>query len=155
MPEVDINLDAAMPMIRTCLQRGQSVVFSPKGTSMLPMLQQGRDQVTLGPVTGALKKYDLPLYQRRNGCYVLHRVVKAGETYTCIGDNQFVYEPGLCQDQMIAVVTAFTHKGKSYSVNAWQYRLYCRFWYYSRPVRHFLLRVKSIISRYILHRNGR
>ncbi len=150
MPERDIKLDAAMPMIRSCLERGQSVTFSPKGISMLPMLRQGRDQVTLSPITGPLKKYDLPLYQRRDGTYVLHRVLKTGETYTCIGDNQFVYEPGLGPDQMIAVVTAFTRDGKPHSVNALSYRLYCRYWHYSRPVRHFLRRVINRIRRLAL-----
>ncbi len=147
MPERDIKLDAAMPMIRACLERGQSVTFSPKGTSMLPMLHQGRDQVTLSPLPGRLKKYDLPLYQRRDGCYVLHRVLKAEETYTMIGDNQFVYESGICDDQLIAIVSSFVRNGRTVSVTAWHYRLYCRFWQYSRPVRKLWRRLKNGIRR--------
>lgn len=124
-----------MPLIREFLQAGKNVRFSPKGTSMLPMLRQGRDTVILAPLTGKLKKFDLPLYQRDNGQYVLHRIVEVGQTYTCVGDNQIAKEEGLRHDQMIAVVVAFTRGEKRYSVKSFRYRLYCRYWCYSRPIR--------------------
>ena len=126
-----------MPLIRERLASGQSIRFLPRGISMLPMLRQGIDSVTLSPLPEKLKKYDLPLYQRDNGKYVLHRVTEVGETYTCMGDNQFAPETGLRQDQMIALVTAFTRGEKEYRVTDFSYRLYCRVWHYSRPVRHF------------------
>ena len=99
------------------------------------MLRQGVDRVVLSPVRGKLKKYDLPLYQRRDGSYVLHRIVRVEQTYTCMGDNQFVPEPGLEHEQIIGVVSAFSRGDKEYSVDSVGYRLYCRFWYYSRPLR--------------------
>ena len=128
-------MEELMPLMRERLAAGQSVCFSPKGISMLPMLRQGRDTVTLSPITGKLKKYDLPLYQRANGKYVLHRIVHVGETYTCAGDNQVVLEYGLRQEQMIAVVTAYTRDGKPHSVNSIGYRLYCRLWHHTRLLR--------------------
>ena len=131
------RLEQLMPLIRERLAMGQSVRFNPKGTSMLPMLRQGIDSVVLSPLPKKLKKYDLPLYQRDDGKYILHRIVKVGETYTCIGDNQFDYETGIRHDQLIAVVTAFTRGQKLHSVNELSYQLYCRFWHYSRGVRHF------------------
>ncbi len=94
----------------------------------------------LSPLPQRLKKYDFPLYRRENGQFVLHRVVKVGQRYTCIGDHQFVLEEGLCHEQMLAVVTGFVRKGKTYSVAHPGYWLYCRFWHYSRPIRHFWLR---------------
>ena len=136
-----------MPLIRERLVEGQSVSFSPRGTSMLPMLRQGVDSVTLSPLPKQLKKYDLPLYQRDNGQYVLHRIVGVGETYTCIGDNQFELEPGLRPDQMIALVTAFTRDGKRIEVTALGYRLYCRVWCAIRPVRHLWKRIRAVLGR--------
>ena len=133
----EVRLDDVIPQIRELLAKGQSVRIYPKGVSMLPMLRQGIDSVMLSPVKGKLKKYDLPLYRRDNGQYVLHRVVKAGDTYTCMGDNQFHKEPNLRHDQMIALVTAFYRNGKYHSVNEPTYRIYCRFWHYSRGLRHF------------------
>ena len=138
-----------MPLFMERLAAGQKVRFSPRGISMLPMLRQGRDCVILSPVPGKLRKYDLPLYRRDNGKYVLHRVVEAHDTYTCIGDNQFDFEPGLRHDQMIAVVTAFCRDGKEYSVRDWRYQAYCRFWHYSRPLRHFWRRGIGWIRRHL------
>ena len=96
-----------------------------------------------------LKKYDLPLYRRDDGKYVLHRVVEAGQTYTCIGDNQFVSEPGLRHDQMIALVTAFTRGKRTHQVTEPGYRLYCRLWHYSRPLRHFWRRGMGWLRRHL------
>ena len=64
-----VRLEELMPLIRERLAAGESVRFSPHGTSMLPMLKDGRDQVILSPLPEKLKKYDLPLYQRKNGQY--------------------------------------------------------------------------------------
>ena len=132
-----MRLEQLMPLIREYLAAGKTVKFSPRGISMLPMLRQGIDDVVLSPIPEKLKKYDLPLYQRDDGHFVLHRIVRVGETYTCIGDNQFELEHGLRHDQMIALVTAFYRNGKYHSVNELTYRIYCRFWHYSRGLRHF------------------
>jgi hypothetical protein len=131
------QLDDLMPLFREQLDAGKTVKFSPRGISMLPMLRQGIDSVVLSPVPEKLKKYDLPLYQRDDGKYILHRIVEVGQTYTCIGDNQFDCETGVRHDQIIAVVTAFTRGQQMHSVNELPYRLYCRVWHHSRGIRHF------------------
>ena len=143
------QLDNLMPLFRERLAAGQTVRFSPRGVSMLPMLRQGVDSVVLSPLPDRLRKYDLPLYQRDNGQYVLHRVVKVGETYTCIGDNQFDYEPGLRHDQMIALVTAFYRGDRLWRCDSPIYRLYCILWHHSRPVRHFWRRGIGWIRRHL------
>ena len=144
-----MRLEQLMPLMREYLAAGKTVKFSPRGISMLPMLRQGIDDVVLSPIPEKLKKYDLPLYQRDDGHFVLHRIVKAGETYTCTGDNQFELEHGLRHDQMIAVVTAFYRAGKYHSVNELGYRFYCRVWHYSRGLRHFWRRGKCWLRRHL------
>jgi hypothetical protein len=62
-----------LPLLQDELAAGRSVRFSPRGVSMLPMLVQGRDSVLLSPVPDKLKKYDLPLYRRKDGQYGLLR----------------------------------------------------------------------------------
>ena len=135
LSERNVRLEQLIPLIREQLADGRRVKFAPRGTSMLPMLRQGIDSVVLSPLPEKLKKFDLPLYQRDNGQYVLHRIVKAGETYTCMGDNQFVPEYGLRHEQMIGLVTAFCRDKKEISVTTFTHRVYCRLWHYSRPVR--------------------
>lgn len=146
MSERTVRLEELLPLMEEQLAAGQKVRFSPKGTSMLPMLRQGRDSVVLSPLPERLKPYDLPLYRRTDGQFVLHRVVKAEETYTCIGDNQYQLETGLRHEQMIAVVTAFVRGGREHSVEEWGYKLYCRLWNYSRPARYVWLRCKGIVK---------
>ncbi len=142
-----------MPIIRERLAEGQSVRFSPRGTSMLPMLRQEKDSVAISPLPERLNRYDLPLYQRANGQYVLHRVVEVQEsddgkmTYTCMGDNQFVKERGLTHEQMIAVVTAFYRGEREYPVTHFGYKCYCRLWYHSRRWRHLFRRGVNWLKR--------
>lgn len=141
------ELNNLMPLFRERLAAGQKIQFSPRGVSMLPMLRQGIDSVILSPVPEKLKKYELPLYQRDDGKYILHRIVEVDETYTCIGDNQFAYERGLRHDQMIAVVSAFTRGNREITVDHPVYRLYCILWHHSRGIRIFLRRVKNKLRR--------
>lgn len=129
------SLEELLPLIEECLAAGQSVSFSPRGISMLPMIVQGRDSVTLSRAPEKLKKFDIPLYRRKDGAFVLHRVVKAGDTYTCMGDNQFKAETGIAHEQVIGIVTSFTRKGRAYSVSCAGYRLYCVLWHVTRPAR--------------------
>ena len=144
-----------MPLIKESLALGQNVQFYPKGTSMLPMIRQGVDRVVFSPVSDKLRKFDLPLYQRASGQYVLHRVVHVGETYTCIGDNQFELEHNLRHDQIIAVVSAFYRGEHRYEVTDWRYRSYCWIWHYSRPVRHFWRRGVGWLRRHLKCKNHR
>ena len=143
------SMEELAPLMMERLAAGQSVLFSPKGVSMLPMLRQDRDSVVLSPLPERLKKYDLPLYRRENGQYVLHRIVKTGETFTCLGDNQFAPEPGLTRDQMIGVVTGFYRDEQFHDVREWGYRLYCRVWHHSRHLRRFWRRAKGWLRRHL------
>ena len=129
------RLDDLMPLFREKLAQGKTVRFYPKGTSMMPMLRQGIDSVVLSPLPKQLKKYDLPLYQRDNGQYVLHRIVKVGETYTCIGDNQYQYEHGVRPDQMIGLVTGFYRDQEYHSASELSHRTYRFLWHHSRNLR--------------------
>ncbi len=133
-----------MPQLQQSLEEGKHISFPPRGTSMLPMLRQGIDTVELTAAPEKLKKFDLPLYLRDNGQYVLHRIVKVGDAYTCVGDNQYELEYPVRQDQILAVTCAFTRNGKRIPVTAFSYRLYCVFWHYSRPIRHILVRMKYL-----------
>lgn len=149
LTERSVQLDQLMPLIREQLAAGKCVRFSPRGVSMLPMLRQGIDSVVLSPVPETLKKYDLPLYRRMDGRYLLHRIVQTGETYTCIGDNQFTYESGLSHSQMLALVTAFYRGERKWTVTSPMYRLYCIFWHHTRPVRHFWRRGMGWLRRHL------
>ena len=138
MSEKQVTLDELMPLIREQLACGQPVTFFPHGVSMLPLLREGRDSVTLSAPPERLKKYDIPLYQREDGQYVLHRVIKVRDTYTCMGDNQFVREEGISHAQIIAVCSAVTRDGRRIPADSVKMRFYAVLWHYSRFPRRVL-----------------
>jgi hypothetical protein len=141
LSEKQVTLEELMPLIREQLAGGQTVTFFPHGVSMLPLFREGKDSVTLSSPPKKLKKYDIALYQRQNGQYVLHRVARCGDTYTFIGDNQFVFEKNIQNEQIIAICTAFTRNGKRISANAFRWRLYAVLWGLLRPFRRVALGV--------------
>ena len=150
LPELQLQLDELMPVIRERLTSGNRVRFMPRGVSMLPMLRQGVDSVVLSAAPEKLKKYDLPLYQRLDGKYILHRIVGVGEEYyACIGDNQFRVELGVARQQIIAIVSGFYRKDRYYSTDNLGYQLYCRVWHYSRGLRYLWRKGVSRIKRHL------
>ena len=125
-----------MPLIGERLAAGYAVRYLPfRGISMLPMLRQGKDSVELSPLPSKLKKYDLPVYRRPNGQYVMHRVVAVKEDhYVCLGDNTEVFEK-IYPNQMLGIVSAFRRREKRIEVTNLTYQLYCRLWRPLRPLR--------------------
>ena len=69
-------MEELCPMIQELLAGGSTVQLTVTGISMRPMLLHRRDQVELAKAPSKLKRCDIPLYQRQNGSYVLHRIVK-------------------------------------------------------------------------------
>lgn len=149
-----VAMDDIMPLIREQMQNNGAVSFTPRGSSMLPMLRNNKDTVTLCRAEFPLKKYDLPLYVRDNGHYVLHRVVGVEENcYVMRGDNQFLDEPGIRDEQIIGIVHSFTRKNKTYDCKSPKYMLYCRIWVNTAGLRKYfriLRRIAGKIKRRIL-----
>ncbi len=76
------------PFIIEAIRDGGQFVFYPSGISMKPTIIPDEDCVILVEV-GELKKYDLVLFTRDDGKYVLHRIMKINNgQYTIKGDNQ-------------------------------------------------------------------
>ena len=145
----EIRFEDLMPLIKECLDKGHSIWIYPKGVSMRPMIRQEIDRVLLSPLPDKLSKYDLPFYQRDDGQFVLHRIIRVGETYTCVGDNQVDLETGVRREQMIAIVTAFSRGKKQISVNTFGYKLYCRYCHYFRLPRHLWRRGLGWLRRHL------
>lgn len=125
MSSKKIMMEQAYPVIKASLESGGSVTMTVNGKSMLPMLRDNVDTVTLQKPQGRLKKYDLPLYRRNDGSFVLHRVVGVNESgYIMCGDNQTAPEYGINDENIIGIVTEFTTRGKSYKSTYLPYRAY-------------------------------
>ena len=114
-------------------------VTTPKGTSMFPMLRGNHSILVVKPAL-PLKKHDVALYRRSNGEYVLHRVMGLNkEGYIFCGDNQWVLEYGITDEQIIATLSEWYKKDRTFTAEDLRYKRYVRFWCKSLKLRHFLL----------------
>ncbi len=135
------------------LESGGSVNFNPKGTSMLPTIHNDGDRVVIVSCKQALKKYDLPLYIRDDGQFVLHRIVKVNRdgTYNMCGDNQWRVEKNVRHDQLVGVVTQINRGGRQFSADNGLYKAYVRLWVNIMPIRHIFFgginRIKRILNK--------
>ena len=104
-----------IPLIKEKLNEDGKVIFTPKGTSMLPTIVGEVDTVSLVKPKFPLAKYSIPLYRRDDGSFVLHRVIgRKNGCYVMRGDNQFVKEKGIREDQIVGVVQSYTHNGEAF-----------------------------------------
>lgn len=138
-----ITLSDLIPTIREVVSRGQEATFIPYGISMKPMLTGGRDEIILIKPKFPLKPYDLPLYVRKNGMVVLHRVIRLNNKngkceYIMRGDNTWEDEYGIFEEDIVAVVSRFRRNGKWISADNSIYRFYAKWWHKCFGVRKLL-----------------
>ena len=119
------------------------LIYTNVGDSMYPLIKP-RDLLVIKKVSAPLKKFDIPLYKRDSGQYVLHRIVgiKNGEYFIC-GDNRFSIERGIEDRHIIGVLTDIIRNGEIIPVNSPRYRRY----EFLLPLRRSFLRVKRKLKR--------
>lgn len=134
------------------MAREGRLVYTNVGDSMWPLIRQGRDLVVIEKASGRLKKYDVPLYRRDSGQYVLHRVLRVRENdYILCGDNRWSREIGITDHHILGVLTTVVRDGKELSVTDWHYRAYVHLWCDLFPLRAFVLRGMHFLKRWRNH----
>ncbi len=136
--------DDLLVVLEDAFSRGQSVSFTPTGTSMLPMLDGTTDTVILSQKSSVLKKYDVVFYRRKSdNALILHRIVKViGDSLYCMsGDNQYYFDNNVHYNDIFAVVTSFTHNGKRYDSTSLVYRVYIRIILSKKKIRLFISKI--------------
>ena len=107
------------------LDRYPRLVRTNVGTSMLPLLRQGRDLFVVekrGP--DRLRAGDVVLYRRPPDQYVLHRIVKVRpKDYVILGDN-CVNREYVADGDILGVMTGFVRDGRQHAVTERGYGLY-------------------------------
>ena len=142
-------LEQLLPLIK----EGQTIEIRPQGTSMFPLLTEGRDSVIIQALGNDVpKRGDLLLYQRSNGLLVLHRVCRfQKDGCYFVGDNQTEVEGPLALAQILAKVTQIRRKGRLFSVKHPVYLLFSRAWLFLRPIRPYISRPLGTLWRAIHH----
>lgn len=143
-----ISMENLAPLLEEQLHHG-SATLPVTGSSMLPMLRNGRDIVELVPLDGTPHRGDVLFYRRPSGQYVLHRLIRMEDARTCLicGDNQWEREL-LSLDRVIARVKRFTHNGKWIDCKGNQvYQLYMKIWTALFPVRRPIIALRRCLGR--------
>lgn len=131
------------------------LTYRNTGTSMLPMLKQGRDLFSVECKNEKrCQKYDVVLYRRPPEQYVLHRIVEVrDEGYVILGDNCEKKEYGIKDEDIIGVLVFFVHKGKSVKTTCWKYKIYVHLWCWSYPIRKQFFHIKRLYGAVIRREN--
>lgn len=132
------------------LNRKGNITYTCRGVSMLPLLRQQKDLFTITKKQGRCRKYDVALYKRSDGAYVLHRIVKVlPDGYVFLGDNCINKEYDIKEEAVLGVMTSFVRDGKEYAADGGRYLVYAKVWYLLYPIRRLLKLFKLKILRII------
>lgn len=112
---------------------------------MEPLLHNRKSTVVIQAKNAPLKKYDVALYHRPTGEYVLHRVLKVLDgAYLICGDNR-IWKETVPEEWIIGVMTDYypNEHNQSISCSSKEYQQYLKkLWW-----RHSLLRLRSLVGR--------
>ena len=100
------------------IEKNGSLTYTNVGTSMMPLLRQGKDLFTVTKRNGEkCKKGDVVLYKRPPNKYILHRIVEVRKNdYVILGDNCINKEYGIKDIDIIGVMTSYVRNGKEHSI---------------------------------------
>lgn len=116
------------------------IVTKPKGTSMFPLIRSNNDDIYIVKPHKPPGLYDIPVYKRESGEYVMHRILgKDDRGYICCGDNQWTPEYGVTEDRIVGVLSQWWHKNRKHTTNDRGYRRYVKFWCCSLKLRRYML----------------
>ena len=140
--------DLIMEPLLGILDEAETVPLVISGSSMSPFLIHGRDTVYLSKPRRPLKKGDMVLYQRHNGAYVLHRILKADhDCCTMVGDAQTCPESGIQFHQIRAIVTAVCRKGRLLRSGCFVWDFFEKVWIRLVPLRPAMIRLYLLARR--------
>ncbi len=129
-----------------------------KGVSMWPLLYNQRDTIIVVKNTDRLKKYDIALFERKNGQLVMHRVTEVHDGYYYIVGDNCISGEKVSDDMVLGVLEGFWRKGKRYvdCKNGKAQKLYARIWVFFAPLRPLLLKAENLGRRIkrIVKKNG-
>ncbi|MGN0468822.1 MAG: nucleotidyltransferase family protein [Acutalibacteraceae bacterium] len=108
---------------------GKQVKLIVTGHSMTPFLADGRDEVLLEKMKEKPRVGDIVFYRRKNGRFILHRVVKIKENcFYAVGDAQSIKEGPIENKQIIAVCTGAVRKGKKIGKSNFVWQFFEKIW---------------------------
>ena len=131
------------------LDKEGTFVYTNSGNSMYPLIRPKGDLIVIKKPKIPLNKYDIPLYKRKSGEYVLHRVIAVkNDGYVIRGDNCTYSEKGIADSQIVGVLYSVIRGKKEVLINSLPQKIYAVVWNSLYIIRKplMLLRAKIIKS---------
>ncbi len=146
-----MGMDTSKADVEKLIREGRTVQIRPAGYSMYPMLVPGRDEAGLCRAdVRKLRRGAVILYRRKEGCLVLHRLVRIERgSFFAVGDNQTEVEGPLPLSQIRGVLLFFVRKGRYIPVSDPLDRIWARLWLFLPPVRGAVLKLGTKMPAFI------
>ena len=133
-----------MNKIEDIIEKEGYYISTSVGNSMLPFLSDRKDTIVIQK-RSQYKKFDVVLY-KRNGNYVLHRIIKVlPETFHIRGDNCY-YDEYIKHNEIIGVMVECYRGEKKVKIDAIAYKIYVYLRVYLYPIRRIFNKIKSKIK---------
>lgn len=138
-------------VIKPLIDNGYNFKLHPMGTSMLPFICGGRDDVLLTSAENRkLKRGDIVLYSRPTGLFVLHRIHHIrGNLFFMLGDAHTSIEGPISRNCIYAVAASVTRKGKEYHCDDILMHFLALSWLLARPFRPYLFYIKNFLWKHL------
>ena len=126
MNNIELSMSEIWELANVVISSGGEFRLFHKGTSMMPLLRQGKDSVVL-VAPNDIKKNDILLYKRANGQFVMHRAIKIkNDEYIMCGDNQYEHERGIKKENILAKVKGIYRGDVYFETNNTEYQKYVK-----------------------------
>ena len=141
------SVEEIAPVIGELVSCGKKVNITVTGNSMYPLFRNRLDSVMLEKAE-SYKVGDIVLYCRKNGQYVLHRIVKIkGDCYALAGDNETQKEYPVEKENIIARAVSGVRGKKNINFSALWYKFYKFIWIKLFFLRKILLNIIKTLAK--------
>ena len=135
------------PLIVQSLDSGKDIKLTVTVYSMYPLLRDDTDNVIIEK-SDSFRKYDVVLYKRQNGQYVLHRILcERNGSFVIAGDNETVKEYPVEHTDCIGKVKLFERCRHIFTLHTPWYMLYSRVWVWFFPFRRIMGKVLKLAAK--------
>lgn len=143
-----VDIDTYMPVLQELLAQGKQVSLVITGNSMSPFLVHGRDEILIVAPHGKWKKGDMAFFQRTDGHYVMHRIVKcvSDKEYFFVGDGQQVIEGPIASAQIFGKIVSVKRKGRWIGPGNFWWEFFEHVWLRMIPFRRVVCKVYGLLT---------
>ena len=142
-----LDTRAYVSILKGLAEDGHEVSMTIVGSSMSPFMIQGRDKIFFSKPDGALKRGDMVFYQRANGQFVMHRIIRVKDGgFYMVGDAQTEIEGPILREQIFAKITTVERKGKTLTEKDFWWRFFEGPWLCLLPLRNVISRLYGQIK---------